>query len=100
MMVFRWVNTPGFVVCNRRNGLMARNRKISGVTPQFGNNRSHSLKATRRQFKPNYQNKRLWVPELDRFVRVKVTAGEIRTIDKIGLPEFLKRRGLTVNDLV
>jgi large subunit ribosomal protein L28 len=27
-----------------------------GKTPQFGNNRSHSLKATRRQFKVNVQN--------------------------------------------
>jgi large subunit ribosomal protein L28 len=78
---------------------MASKRKITAVTPQFGNNRSHSLKATRRQFRPNYQSKRLWVPELDKFVRVKVTAGELRTIDKIGLPTFLKRQGLTLNDI-
>ena len=51
---------------------MASKRKISTVKPQFGNNRSHSLKATRRQFKPNYQSKRLWVSELDKYVRVKV----------------------------
>jgi large subunit ribosomal protein L28 len=79
---------------------MASKRKISAVKPQFGNNRSHSLKATRRQFKPNYQSKRLWVSELNRFVRVTVTAGELRTIDKIGLPAFLKQRGMTVKDLV
>lgn len=78
---------------------MASKRKISTVTPQFGNNRSHSLKATRRQFNPNYQSKRLWVPELKKFVRVKVTAGELRTIDKIGLNAFLKQQGLSVNDL-
>jgi large subunit ribosomal protein L28 len=79
---------------------MASKRRISTVTPQFGNNRSHSLKAVRRQFEPNYQSKRLWVPELDRFVRVKVTAGELRTIDKIGLNAFLKSQGRTVHDLV
>ncbi|MBZ0303727.1 MAG: 50S ribosomal protein L28 [Anaerolineae bacterium] len=79
---------------------MASKRKMSAVTPQFGNNRSHSLKATRRQFKPNYQSKRLWVPELDRFVRVTVTAGELRTIDKIGLGAFLKKRGMQFKDLV
>lgn len=78
---------------------MASKRKISAVKPQFGNNRSHSLKATRRQFKPNYQSKRLWVPELDKFVRVTVTASELRTIDKIGLRTFLKRQGLTLNDI-
>ena len=79
---------------------MASKRRISTVTPQFGNSRSHSLKAVRRQFEPNYQSKRLWVPELDRFVRVKVTAGELRTIDKIGLNAFLKNQGRTVYDLV
>ena len=79
---------------------MASKRKISAVKPQFGNNRSHSLKATRRQFRPNYQTKRLWVPELDKFVRMTVTAGELRTIDKIGLNKFLKREGRTVHDLV
>lgn len=77
---------------------MASKRKISTVKPQFGNSRSHSLKATRRQFKPNYQSKRLWVPELDKFVRVTVTAGELRTIDKIGLREFLKRQGRSLNE--
>ncbi len=78
---------------------MASKRKISAVKPQFGNNRSHSLKATRRQFRPNYQSKRLWVPELGRFVRVTVTAKELRTIDKIGLHQFLKRRNMTVQEL-
>jgi len=79
---------------------MASKRSISNVTPQFGNNRSHSLKATRRQFKPNYQSKRLWVPELKQFLRVKVTAGELRTIDKIGLDAFLKQQGMSVKDLL
>jgi large subunit ribosomal protein L28 len=79
---------------------MSSKRKISAVKPQFGNNRSHSLKSTRRQFRPNYQSKRLWVPELDRYIRVTITAGELRTIDKIGLPEFLKRRNMSVQDLV
>ena len=72
---------------------MAGKRKITQVKPQFGNNRSHSMKATRRQFKPNIQSKRIWVPEAGRFVRVQVTAQELKTIDKIGLDEFMKRQG-------
>lgn len=31
-----------------------------GKKPMFGNNRSHSLKATRRQFKPNVQRIRVY----------------------------------------
>jgi large subunit ribosomal protein L28 len=79
---------------------MPGKRKVTGVKPQFGNNRSHSMKATRRKWKPNIQNKRFWVPELDRFVRVQVTAKEIKTIDKIGLVEFLKRQGRTVKSVL
>lgn len=74
-------------------------RKVSAAKPQFGNNRSHSMKATRRQWKPNMQSKRLYVPELGRSVRVRVSAKEMRTIDKIGLASFLKRRGLTLKSI-
>jgi large subunit ribosomal protein L28 len=68
--------------------------------PQFGNNRPFSLKATRRMWKPNLQYKRLYVPELGETVRVRVTAKEIKTIDKIGLNEFLKRQGKRLKDIL
>ncbi len=74
-------------------------RSVSNAKPQFGNNRSHSLKATRRKFEVNKQSKRIYVPELGKMVRVQVSAAELRTIDKIGLREFLKRRGLTLKSL-
>jgi large subunit ribosomal protein L28 len=73
--------------------------KITQAKPGFGNSRSFSMRATRRTFEPNLQSKRLFVPELGRTVRVKVSVGELRTIDKIGLAEFLKRQGKTVQDL-
>lgn len=79
---------------------MPGKRKVTGVKPQFGNNRSHSLRATRRTWQPNIQNKRIYVPELKRSVRVQVTAGELRTIDKIGLVEFLKRQGRSIKSLL
>ena len=85
---------------SKRNGKWPAGAVFPRVKPQFGNNRSHSLKATRRQFKPNYQNKRLWVPELERFVRVRVTAKELRTIDKIGLHKFMARQGRSIKELI
>jgi large subunit ribosomal protein L28 len=78
---------------------MPGKRKVTGVKPQFGNNRSHSMKATRRRWNPNMQNKRIFVPELGKWVRVQVTAQEIKTIDKIGLKAFLERQGRTLNSL-
>lgn len=79
---------------------MAGRKKVTGVKPMFGNQRSFSMRATRRKYHPNLQTKNFFVPELDRQVEVRVTAGEIRTIDKIGLLEFLKRRGVSVHRLI
>jgi large subunit ribosomal protein L28 len=79
---------------------MAGRRKVTGVKPMFGNQRSFSMRATRRKYNPNMQSKRFYVPELDRQVQVQVTAGEIRTIDKIGLLEFLKRREVNIKRLL
>jgi large subunit ribosomal protein L28 len=65
----------------------------------FGNNVSHSQKKTRRQWKPNVQSRRIYVPEEDRWVRLKVSARALRTIDKIGLMPYLKKQGLTLKDV-
>jgi large subunit ribosomal protein L28 len=78
---------------------MAGKTKITGVKPQFGNARSFSMRATRRKFNPNLQNKRIYVPETDSFVQVQVTVQELKTIDRIGLQEFLNRRGISMKQL-
>jgi len=80
--------------------LMPGKHKITGVKPMFGNARSHSLRATRKKWETNLQTKRIFVPELDRHVRVMITVGELRTIDKIGLIAFLKGRGISINTLL
>lgn len=72
---------------------MASKRKITQTKPLFGQSRSKSFNTVKRKFKPNLQSKRIWVEDLERFVRVKVTAKEIKTIDKIGLREFMARQG-------
>jgi large subunit ribosomal protein L28 len=74
--------------------------KISAKKPMFGNARSFSMRATRRKFNPNMQNKRIYVPEIGRHVRVQVSVGELRTIDKIGFIAFLKRRGIPLHKLI
>jgi len=78
---------------------MAGRTKITQTKPMFGNARSFSLRATRRKFNPNLQNKRIYVEETNEFVRVRISASEIKTIDKIGLPEFLRRHGLSLKAL-
>ena len=79
---------------------MPNKRKITQKKPLFGNNRPFSLKATRKKQNPNLQWKKIFVPEIGRNVRVRVSAKELRTIDKIGLPEFLKRQGRTLQSVI
>ena len=79
---------------------MASKRKITKTKPLFGQSRSKSFNTTKRKFKPNLQSKRIWVEDLERFVRVKVTAREIKTIDKIGLREFMARQGKKLESIL
>lgn len=49
---------------------------------------------TRRRFQPNLQVKRIWVPELERFVRVKICAKVMKTIASKGAFRVLLDAGL------
>ena len=78
---------------------MARKCKLSGKGPLVGNNVSFSQKKTKRRFLPNIQTKRIFVPELDRHVRIKMSVRAMRTVDKLGLMPYLKKQGLSLKDV-
>lgn len=70
---------------------MARVCQITGKKTMTGNKVSHSNRKTKRQFQPNLFKKRFYIQEEDRWVMLKVSAKGIRTINKIGVIEALKR---------
>ncbi|MEM7334186.1 MAG: 50S ribosomal protein L28 [Chloroflexota bacterium] len=78
---------------------MSRKCKISGKGPLTGNNVSFSQKKTKRRFMPNLQSKHVYVPELDRSVRIRMSVRAMRTVDKIGLMPYLKKQGLSIKDV-
>jgi len=49
---------------------------------------------TPRYFTPNLRTKRIWVPELKKYVTVKVTARALKTITKNGAHATLSKAGL------
>lgn len=49
---------------------------------------------TKRKFKPNIQSKRIWVPELKQFVRVKLSTKALRMISVKGPYRVLRDAGL------
>ena len=64
---------------------------ITGKRKLLARNVSHSNIKTKRWQNVNIQERRVWVPELGRFVRLCLTTRDIRTIDKIGLFAYAKR---------
>jgi len=79
---------------------MARKCKLTGKGPMSGNNVSHANNKTRRRWLPNLQWKRIYIPELDRTVRIRLSTRALRTIDKKGLLAFLRDEGLKLKDVV
>ena len=78
---------------------MPRRCSLTGKKPLVGNRVSHSNRKTKRRQLPNIQDKRIFVPELGRSVRVRVSTRALRTIDKKGLMAFLRDEGLSLKDV-
>lgn len=76
---------------------MARKCIVTGKGPMVGNNVSHANNKTKRRFLPNLQHKRFWSPQREQWVRLRVSAKGLRTIDKKGIDAVLSeldRRGV------
>ena len=64
---------------------MSRVCQITGKKAITGNNVSHSNIKTKRKFNPNLHIKKFYVPEIDEWVVLKVSAKGIRNINKKGV---------------
>jgi large subunit ribosomal protein L28 len=61
---------------------MARQCVKTGRKTGYGNTRSHSLRHTRRSFRPNIQKKRVFDPRTGSYRTVRVSAAYLRTLAK------------------
>jgi large subunit ribosomal protein L28 len=52
------------------------------------------VKKVNRTFTPNLRDKRIWVPELNTFVKLRLTARSLKTMNKNGAFNVLKKAGL------
>ncbi len=71
--------------------------QVTGKKPSFGNNVSHSHRATRRRWNPNIQRQRFWVESEKRWITLTVSAKGIKTINKKGIESVvadLRRKGV------
>jgi large subunit ribosomal protein L28 len=77
---------------------MARS-EITGRRKMKGNFVSHSNIKTKRWQDVNVQNRRVWVPEIGRYLTLRLTTRDIRSIDKLGFVAFAKQHGFKVPGL-
>jgi large subunit ribosomal protein L28 len=63
---------------------MSRVCQLTGKRPLTGNNVSHSNNRTKMRQLPNLKTKRVWVPEENRFVKIKISTRALRTLKKKG----------------
>ena len=69
---------------------MSRVCELTGKRAMSGNNVSHALNRTRRKFSVNLVKKRLYIPEEDKWITLKVSTSILKTINKKGIHAVLK----------
>jgi len=66
----------------------------SGKAKKEGGIGKHITKRVKRKFYPNLQDKRIWVPELNEWVKVRLSTRALKTINKNGAYKVLLEAGL------
>jgi large subunit ribosomal protein L28 len=69
--------------------------QLTGKKRLVGNNVSHAHNKTKRVQNPNIQRKRIWVPEEQIFVRLKISTRALRTVTRLGMYAYIRKNGLT-----
>ena len=70
---------------------MSKTCEITGKKVMFGNNVSKSLNRTKRRFDVNLIKKRFFIPEENKWITLKLSASALRTINKKGISEVLRK---------
>jgi large subunit ribosomal protein L28 len=59
--------------------------QVTGRSPGFGKQVSHSHRRTSRRWEPNLQRRRYWLPSERRWVRLRVSTKGMKVIDRRGI---------------
>ena len=69
---------------------MSRVCELTGKKAMVGNNVSHALNRTKRKFDANLITKRFYIPEEDKWIKLKLSTSALKNINKKGITEVLK----------
>jgi len=70
---------------------MSKICQITGKKRMVGNNVSHANNKTKRTFEVNLFKKKFLMPETEEWITLRVSANGLKTINKIGIEEAVKR---------
>ena len=70
---------------------MSRICDLTGKKAVSGNNVSFSHKKTKRKFDINLHKKRFFLPDQEKWVEFRVSASGLRTINKLGIEQAIKK---------
>ena len=79
---------------------MSKICQITSKRPLVGNSVSKSNIKTKRRQLPNLQMKKVFIPELNKTVKLKISTNAIKSIDKLGLLAYLKKQKLTLAEIL
>lgn len=69
---------------------MSRVCELTGKKAMVGNNVSHALNRTKRKFNANLITKRFYIPEEDKWIKLKIATSTLKNINKLGISAVLK----------
>lgn len=70
---------------------MSKICQITGKKRQVGNKVSHANNKNKRTFDINLFKKKFYMPESDEWINLRVSAHGLKTINKLGIDEAVKR---------
>jgi large subunit ribosomal protein L28 len=74
---------------------MSRVCDITGARPNVKNIVSHAKNRTKKRQYPNLQWRKIWVPELNKELSLRITTRALRTLKKqANVAQFLKESGV------
>jgi large subunit ribosomal protein L28 len=76
---------------------MARKCIFTGKRPNVANKVSHSNIKTKKRQLPNVHTRRIWWPEGERFIRIKLSTRALRTLRRKGLQSYAAEVGIDLN---
>ena len=70
---------------------MTKKCELTGKRPLKGHNVSHANNKTKRMFSPNLHLKRFYIPEEDKWIKIKVCSSALQSINKYGISAVIKK---------